>query len=303
MKLSILIPTYNYICIPLIRALYNQTEKVNFPVEIIVMDDASTDLQTKTANREINQWDNCRYIENNTNQGRAVTRNQLATVARGQLLLFMDCDAGVTTDEFLDNYVNAWKENSVVCGGLLYERPLKNPRYSLRYHYGIQIEEKSASKRQVAPYDSFTTFSFLIGRELFMQIKFNESFKSYGHEDTVFGYELQKSGTTIIHIDNPLYHLGLETNETFLRKTESSVSNLFYSDRELTQNTRLLKAYRKVYRLGLRKPISFCFKIIRPFLLRNLLSDRPNLTFFSLYKLGYICSMKQSRPNASSYSI
>lgn len=290
--LSILIPSYNYICTPLVRALSRQADKASFDVEIIVMDDASTEEQTKQANREINQWNHCCFIENSINQGRAKIRNLLAEKASKPLLLFMDCDAGVVNSDFIETYVAAWKEESVVCGGLLYERPLRNPQNSLRYLYGIRIEERSAAKRSLSPYNGFTTFSFLVSRSLFLQIRFDESFKGYGHEDTVFGYELQKRFIPIVHIDNPLYHLGLESNEVFLAKTESSVANLLQANKEFTQDTRLLQAYRKVCRFKLQQVITLCFKGTRPFLRWNLLSSHPSLIFFSFYKLGFLCSLK-----------
>lgn len=298
MILSILIPSYNYICTPLVRALHEQADKATFAVEIIVMDDASTDQQTKLTNREINKWENCRFIENSINLGRAGIRNQLASVARGELLLFMDCDAGVVAEDFLKNYVKTWKDNCVVCGGLAYKRPLLNSQYSLRYQYGIHIEERSAEKRSVAPYDSFTTFSFLIAKDLFLQIRFDESFKGYGHEDTVFGYELQKRHISVIHIDNPLYHLGLELNEVFLEKTENSVVNLFNSDKELTQNTRLIRAYQKICRYKLQTLVSISFVYLRTTLRKNLLGSTPNLRLFSFYKLGFLCSLSKKTISA-----
>lgn len=291
--LSVLIPSYNYVCTPLVRALSKQAEAAPFAVEILVMDDASTKQETIEANREINRLPHCHFIENSINRGRAGVRNQLADTAKGTLLLFMDCDAGMAADRFLETYVEAWQKENVVCGGLLYERPLRNPKCSLRYRYGIQIEERSAAKRSLSPYDGFTTFSFLISQHLFLQIRFDESFNGYGHEDTVFGYELQKRQIEVAHIDNPLFHLGLETNEVFLSKTESSVTNLINADKELTRNTRLLQAYRIVYRYGLRRPMAIGFACLRPLLVRQLLGSRPSLTLFAFYKLGFICSLAQ----------
>lgn len=290
--LSVLIPSYNYVCIPLVQALSKQAEAAPFAVEVLVMDDASTEKDSIEANREINQLPHCHFIENPVNLGRAGVRNQLADNAKGTLLLFIDCDAGIASDHFLETYVEAWQKDIVVCGGLLYERPLRNQKCSLRYQYGIQIEERSAAKRSLSPYDGFTTFSFLISRKLFLQIRFDKSFNGYGHEDTVFGYELQKRQIYVAHIDNPLFHLGLETNDVFLSKTESSVTNLFSADKELMRNTRLMQAYHKVCRYGLSRLVAFCFTSLRPLLIRQLLGARPNLTLFAIYKLGFICSLE-----------
>lgn len=295
--LSILIPSYNYICTQLVSALSRQAEKATFPVEIIVMDDASTEEHTAHINREINQYNHCCFIENDVNIGRSKIRNMLAEKAIYKLLLFIDCDAGVASDDFLEKYVAAYRDNCVVCGGLLYERPLQNSQNSLRYRYGTHVEERSAMKRSLSPYDGFTTFSFLIPRSLFLQIRFDDSFKGYGHEDTVFGFELQKRQVSVIHIDNSLYHLGLESNKVFIDKTESSVTNLFFANEELTKNTHLLKAYNKICKFKLLRLMSLCFMGIRPLIRWNLLSRYPSLTLFSFYKLGYLCSLNKKGKN------
>ena len=66
-SLSILIPTYNNVCLELVRDLQAQasilSSENDFEYEIIVADDGSTDKNTIEKNSEINGLDNCRYIE------------------------------------------------------------------------------------------------------------------------------------------------------------------------------------------------------------------------------------------------
>ena len=63
-SLSILIPTYNNVCFELVKTLQAQAALLSdFEYEILVADDGSTDLSTITANRKINEIENCRYIE------------------------------------------------------------------------------------------------------------------------------------------------------------------------------------------------------------------------------------------------
>ncbi|MBK9012976.1 MAG: hypothetical protein IPM82_02230 [Saprospiraceae bacterium] len=64
------------------------------------------------------------------------------------------------------------------------------------------------------------TNNFLIPRQLFLEIQFDETLRQYGHEDTLFGMELARRQVPIVHIDNPLEHIGLEPVDVFLRKTE-----------------------------------------------------------------------------------
>ncbi len=289
--LSILIPTYNYDCLGLVEELHRHAQTLLFPIEILVADDASNE-DMKRNNRKINKLSNCMFIELKENVGRARIRNLLSEKARYDLLLFIDSDAGLISSTFLQNYVSAIQNSDVVCGGLLYDSTLPSVIFSLRYCYGISTEERSAKERSLHPYDQFSSFNFLIRKKTFRQILFDESFSGYGHEDTAFGIELEKRGVKIKHINNPLYHLGLERNEDFLRKTETSIENLYrYSDK-LAEHVRLLQTYKKVRKYKFQKPIAFLFRKTRGILKKDLLAHHPNMKLFAFYKLGYLCNIK-----------
>lgn len=289
--LSILIPTYNYDCLELVEALYHQAQSLSYPVEILVADDASAE-ETKRNNRRINRLDNCKFIELKEKAGRAKIRNFLASKAQYDLLLFIDSDAGIVNECFLKNYIEALENGHVVCGGLLYQRPLLDSQYSLRYYYGISVEERSAKIRAEKPYMQFSSFNFLIQKETFNQLMFDESFTSYGHEDSYFGIMLQEKGIKIKHIPNPLYHLGLEENSVFLSKTRTSIETLFRESDKLKANNQLLKTYNIVKKSGFKIPYLCFFIFFRKTFRKNLLGAHPNMTIFSLYKLGYLCTLK-----------
>src|SRR5690606_29991654 len=57
-------------------------------------------------------------------------------------------------------------------------------------------------------------------------LRFNESINGYGHEDTLFGLQLQDSGVKIQHIDNPAIHAGIDEDEAFLAKTNAALETL-----------------------------------------------------------------------------
>lgn len=291
--LSILIPTYNYECLGLVEELHRQAQTLPFPIEILVADDGSKE-ELKRNNRKINKLSNCMFIELKENVGRARIRNFLSEKASYDLLLFIDSDAGLISNFFLQDYVTAIQNYEVVCGGLLYDRPLPSEIFSLRYYYGVSTEERSARVRNLHPYAQFSSFSFLIRKKTFKLILFDESFSGYGHEDTAFGIELEKRGTKIKHINNPLYHLGLEKNEDFLHKTEMSIENLSFSSAKLEGYVRLLQTYNKVKKYKFQKPLAFLFRKARRILKRNLINSHPNMKLFAFYKLGYLCNIKQN---------
>ena len=61
--ISVLIPTYNDVCITLVKALQQQAEALDTNYEIIVADDGSTNAEAIEKNRLINHIEHCRLIE------------------------------------------------------------------------------------------------------------------------------------------------------------------------------------------------------------------------------------------------
>ena len=104
--ISILIPTYNGICLTLVQALHQQAEALPISYEIIVADDGSTQQSTILTNRAINQMTHCRYVERPENTGRAAIRNYLASQAKYPWLLFIDSDMEVCRADYLSLYAS-----------------------------------------------------------------------------------------------------------------------------------------------------------------------------------------------------
>ena len=92
----------------------------------------------------------------------------------------------------------------------------------------------------------------LIEKTIFDKIRFNEELKQYGHEDTLFGYQLKKAGIDILHIDNGLVHGGVEANRDFLNKTKLGIENLskLYDNvtdkKAFSETVRMLRLYNKL---------------------------------------------------------
>lgn len=293
--LSILIPIYNYDARLLVQQLHQQALSAGIEYEILLLDDASDNTQLSEGNRCLKELSNVTIFELPTKAGRAVARNFLAGEAKYNHLLFLDCDSEPIDDKFIERYIPYCKEkNIVVCGGTAYKPEKPATDSYLRWIYGVKCETQSAAERNKAKKTKFFTFNFLIDRDLFWSIRFNELLKSYGHEDTIFGLELQKKNCHITHIDNPLYHIGIDNNITYIKKTRQGVENLkilldSYEDREqLIQYIRLLQYYsilEKTYTIWLG---SLFYRIFRSLMESNFKSKHPNLTLFNLYKLGYL---------------
>lgn len=291
--LSILIPTYNYDCTQLVRDLHRQVEQLDINYEIIVADDASPLQECRERIREINAWPHCRLLELENNLGRARIRNRLADEAQYEWLLFMDADAEVISDSFIANYLNH-TDVDVVCGGLCHADTLPSPEVSLRYAYEKRADKKRAARfRMQRPYEQFTPFNFMIRRKAFQAIRFDERITEYGHEDTLFGITLGERAVSICHIDNPLRHIGLESNERFLEKTRAALRNLAAMEATMQEHSSLIKTYHVLRRTRLSGLVARWFSQREQAITARLTSTRPQLYLFFAYKLGYYCSLKQ----------
>jgi hypothetical protein len=98
----------------------------------------------------------------------------------------------------------------------------------------------------------------------------------------------------IIHIDNPVFHLGIDDFEVAIKKENESISGLKYLiDHELlpTDYVRLSKIASKIEKLKLVLVFAAFYKIAKPLFLKNLSSNNPSLFIFDLYRLGNLCKL------------
>jgi glycosyltransferase involved in cell wall biosynthesis len=294
--LSILIPTYNYNAFPLVEELQNQAIEAGIAFEIIILDDGSTDEISLNENLKINTLENCSFEKNETNIGRAKNLNKLATKSQYDWLLFMDCDTFPKSKNCITTYIHSISEkNSAVFGGIAYQKKKPNKEKMLRWKYGSNREEIAVLERKKNPYPTTLTSNFLIKKEVFTAIQFDERIDTYGYEDLVFIQHLKAINQPIHHIDNPTYHLNYETSNAFLTKTKKALETLQFIEANkiaTTAETKIQKTHRLISKVKLHKTISFLFRHLKIKAEQNLLSKNPSLFIFDLYKLGYYTTLK-----------
>jgi len=290
--LTVCIPIYNHDVRPLIFKLKEQADQLGVEYEILLIDDCSTN-GCQTLNKDVEAVPNVRYIELSENIGRSAIRNLLAHEATFRYLVFMDCDAQVVTPDYLRNYLIYCLPGIVCYGGKRNLPSCPDQRCYLRWLYSVRREVAPAKLRSLNPNRSFISFNFLIDKELFGKVSFDETLKTYGHEDTVFGLMLEEQGVEVQHIDNPLLYSGYDRTEDFIRKTEEGINNLValqktpYSAR-LTASIRLLRTAQRLHSLHLTGAFTILFRIFRKPILANLNSAYPSLRLFDIYKLGIL---------------
>lgn len=287
--LSILIPVYEFDVNELVHTLHNQCLSAGVDFEILCFDDGSG-----TAMRQVNQairnLDRVRYEELPQNIGRSAIRNALADAARYDYLLFMDNDSKVVRENYIRQYLNQLTPHRLLCGGRCYApTPPEAARFYLHWLYGIKREQIPFELRRQNPWHGFMTNNFVVPKALFQNIRFDENLTQYGHEDTLFGRELELRQIDILHLDNPLEHIGLEDTNTFLKKARIAVQNLYRLNRQYPDlDTRLLRAFRTVKRYRLAAFLLYALHDLQGILLANLRSKSPSLYVLDAYKLALL---------------
>ncbi|RMA56730.1 glycosyltransferase family 2 protein [Ulvibacter antarcticus] len=287
--LSILIPTYNYNVFPLAEKLAAQAEKLAITFEIVVFDDCSP--KPPTENESINSLPNATYKILEKNIGRSAIRNLLAKTAAFDTLIFLDADTMLISEDYISDYLEALESTTqIIYGGIVYQSEMPPEDEILRWAYGNAREALPLEERLKKPHLSFLTLSFLIKKDVFKIMKFNEEIPNLRHEDTLFALDAKKNNIRVQHIDNPVMHLGLETSSVFLRKSNEAVEalRLFVKDGLIkAEETRLSQFADKINRLHLSGGVRWIYRSFRKKMEVNLLSSKPSLFVFDVYRLGY----------------
>jgi len=297
--LSINIPVYNYEVSELVSQLAEQTDDMQIVYEIRVFDDGS-DSEIKLQNRRISVLPNVIYFELDKNLGRSAIRNKMGKESKFKYLLFIDADSMPVSENYLENFIEYVKPNRVICGGTAYkpEKPAEQGKY-LRWFYGTNREAIPAETRNSKKGFIITSNNFLIEKSVFEKVHFSEDLKTYGHEDTLLGYDLFRSGIEIFHIDNPVEHTGLENSYIFLDKTKTALKSLrqithqiLPGDNDFVQQVHFLNRYQSITKYFPSLFLRLFYKLFHRIIESNLTGDKPRLFLFDLYRLGFYSTLK-----------
>jgi len=255
MDLSLLIPVYNWDVTPLLAKVLAEVDQFALTerLQVLVLDDCSSDPSLRAGNEAwlgAHERPYLSYRALPENLGRAAIRNVLAGEASGEFLLFLDCDVLPDNPDFLSSYLafaaqpacqDACQEArhpersegsaspaacyDVVCGGVSYRsRVLMGREYDYHAYLGSRKEAKPASLRNRAPGRFLLTSNVMVRKDVFLSTPFDRRFVGYGYEDVEWGLRLAQNHR-VLHIDNPVSHLGLVTKESAYRKMRESVEN------------------------------------------------------------------------------
>ena len=290
--LSILIPTYNYNIETLVAELHAQSTDCAIDFEILCYDDCSTKLDLVAANKSINSLENTTYKILDSNIGRSAIRNLLSKDAKFDLLLFLDADVMLKSNNFIRNYISNIDSNyKVLFGGFIYDKTETYLQANLRGKYGLKYEQVDAEKRNLSPYRLIISANFLIEKKLFIKLNSQITENRYGL-DNVFGALLKTNNIDVLHINNGVYHNGLEDNISFIDKSEQATKTLLWmlkQEKIDTHSNNLLKVFQLFKSIKINFILNGFYKIFCEPMKKNLTSNSPNLYILQLYKLSYMC--------------
>jgi hypothetical protein len=276
--------------VALVEAIHKQLVASTKTFEIICLDDASEFYSSD--NRVIENLSHTTYHISTANLGRVTSRRHLANSANYNWLLFLDADVLPKSEQFIQTYLNAFETDvDAIYGGFAYQEEVPESHYSLRWKYGKTKEQVSALIRNKTPYKIVISANFLIKKTFFLAINSEIDSKNYGY-DNYFGAILKAKNSKVLHIDNEVFHLGIEDNATYLNKIKQAVetlhdlhttSKITVSDNDLLELFKALKKYR------LKRIFGLFYKWFEKSFEKHLTGKNPSIRLLQLYKLSYIC--------------
>lgn len=191
---SIIIPVYND-GDNLIAAVDSAINQVGVTLEVIVVDDSSTQNIRKIISRYLENQ-NVTYIRNSVNMGVAKSRNIGVTKAKGDYIAYLDSDDWWDCDKLRRQIEIVYEKNAdIVCTGR--ELALDNGTLTGKLiHVNREIEFEMLIK-----HNSIACSSVLIKRELALKYPMHND--EY-HEDYINWLEITKDKHKVYGIDEPL---------------------------------------------------------------------------------------------------
>jgi glycosyltransferase involved in cell wall biosynthesis len=292
--LSILIPAYNQDIRELLVDLHHQAMRTMINFEILILDDGSE----AAYHSYYKQIENLQFVHiryNELNKGRSVTRNLLLKAAVYDYVLFIDADSSILSRQFLNTYIQAVRlhDKGLIYGGTKYPAHYRSDQ-CLHWRIGKKKEQHSAKVRTRRPVAHFHSNNYWCMRELHLSYLYDESINKYGYEDLELAHRISLNNINITHIDNPVRHNGLKSNETYLKDIRQSVKNIsLLTERHPNLTTPLSSSYYKLKKYKLDRIFIGVFRQFAKAMNTNLLNCQIGAYLIDLYKVYYFALSKK----------
>ena len=234
LKVSVIVPVYN-VENYLIECLDSILQQNFDDMEIICVEDCSTDNSLQVLQQMSSKDERIKIIYHSENKGLSAARNSGIACARGKYILFVDSDDVVKENAICTLYETAEKYNTDVLyfdymkfyGDTLQEKDdvkqdetlnhLVNKMYSGKEFFCASI---SAKKPFVEVWRQFLRRDFLLNRN----ITFLDGIL---HEDNLFSFYVSMSAQRVYYIDDILYCYRQRQDSIMAKKDEKRAQSMF----------------------------------------------------------------------------
>ncbi len=236
-KVSIIVPVYN-IESYIEKCLRSLTEQTLQDIEIIVVDDGSTDNSTRVIENIKNE--KIIFIKKE-NTGVAETRNLALSKAKGEYIGFIDGDDYVEATMYEEMYNKAKEENAdIVC--CRYDRIYNSKRtvcnIGKKEEYGKSLHENPELLNCGVPY----IWNKIFKRNLIEENKFKfENYKIF--EDLLFTYKCFLKANKISMVEDVFYHYIRNRNSSVMSSFSYKLFDIFDVMKKLTDYYKENEAY------------------------------------------------------------
>jgi len=287
-KLSVLIPFYKDNASTLLQDL--DVQITNNPIEVLFYDDGTGDPVLTVQMRGGIQTAKgaVKLITNAANQGRSAARNGLFEAARADWVLFLDADMRPSSDNFLENYLRLVETDStdIIFGGFEVETHQADPDRDLHRALSEISDCLTLDERQAGGPQYVASSNLCVRRQVLEIEPFDSGFTGWGWEDSEWAARVSKL-FTLVHVDNPAIHLGLETTATLLNRFATSGPNYLRFTKAHPELAERLPLYNISKSLGRLPGQSLMRPVLKFFVKTHVLPMRARLTALKLWRASH----------------
>lgn len=202
---------------PLLSTIMADAEGSGVPIEVILVDNGSTDDSLELINRYRDEYDNIHVVPLSTNHGTTVSRNIGIRMARGDYVMILDSDVEMPPGalkglaEAIGNIPDDPANVGIICPRLIYpngefqESARRFPTVMTKVYRLFNIEGMRARNEsldevlagETTPVDYAISACWLVPRATFDQIGLLDENIFYSPEDVEFCARVWKNGLKV----------------------------------------------------------------------------------------------------------
>lgn len=211
---SVIMPAYNAETTieAAVQSVCNQTYK---NLEIIIVNDCSTDQTMKCLKKLASQDNRICYYTNTNNMGAAESRNRGIVFSKGEYIAFIDSDDYWHSEKIVKQIAQLLKHNAAICCTAYSIIDSATEKTLKEYHIPEQIDYISLLKENVIGCSTVMMEAKLLKKHLFQT--------EYYHEDYVLWLRCLKDGVKVIGLDEILVEWCYSTQSKSGNKIKSAV--------------------------------------------------------------------------------